>query len=119
MYKSVELAYQAAKWKPEHREYFQTCSELDSITYNREHTPDGDSSKKWKINKINIMKDLLIQKFDPVKNSKNHELLKRTFGKYIEEMNWWGDVFWGKTKDGKGKNMLGQLLMGIRDGSMK
>ncbi len=62
------------------------------------------------------MKSLLIQKFDPVKNPENYILLKNTGSRYIEEMNWWRDIFWGKTKDGEGKNVLGQLLMGVRDG---
>ena len=33
---------------------------------------------------------------------------------YIEETNFWKDEFWGVCK-GKGKNMLGKLLMNIRD----
>ena len=33
---------------------------------------------------------------------------------YLEETNTWGDVFWGVC-NGKGENMLGQVLMLIRD----
>ena len=107
-YQSVELAYQAAKWKLESRAYFSSCTELESIEYNRQHVPDGYSKEEWDVKKVSIMRDLLIQKFDPVKNPENYIFLKNTGSKYIEEMNWWGDVFWGKTKDGEGKNVLGQ-----------
>ncbi len=114
MYKSVETAYQAAKWNPEDREYFLSCSELESIDYNRTHKPDRYSEEEWDLKKVEIMKDLLMQKFDPDINPENYILLKSTGTKYLEEMNWWGDVFWGKTKDGSGENMLGRLLVEIR-----
>ena len=32
---------------------------------------------------------------------------------YIEETNSWGDTFWGVC-EGKGQNVLGNILMGIR-----
>lgn len=114
IYKSVELAYQAAKWKPEHRDRFQTCSELDSITYNRERVPDRYAAGEWDSVKIFIMKDLLEQKFDPIKNPELYLLLKDTGSTYIEEYNWWGDVFWGVTRESGGQNMLGKLLMEVR-----
>jgi ribA/ribD-fused uncharacterized protein len=34
----------------------------------------------------------------------------------IGELNWWGDTYWGADLDsGEGKNMLGRILMGVRD----
>lgn len=66
-YRSVELAYQSAKWKPEDKD--------------------------------------------------NYELLMATGNKYLEERNWWGDLYWGRDKEGNGENMLGKLLMEIREAS--
>ncbi|MEN9604955.1 MAG: Xylella phage Salvo [Candidatus Parcubacteria bacterium] len=114
-YRSVELAYQAAKWKPGDRAYFQTCTELESIDYNRTHVPNRCSEEEWVLIKVNIMRDLLKQKFDAHKNPENYMAIKNTGSKHIEETNWWGDVFWGKTKEGEGENVLGRLLMEIRD----
>lgn len=113
-YKSVELAYQAAKWKKEDREYFLTCSELESIDYNRNQKPNAYSEEEWNNKKVEIMRDLLYQKFDKNINTENYEKLIATGNKHLEEMNWWGDVFWGTDKDGNGENMLGKILMEVR-----
>jgi ribA/ribD-fused uncharacterized protein len=113
-YTSVELAYQAAKWKSEHREYFRTCTELESVDYNRKNIPDGYTEENWNLKKNEIMFDLLKQKFDKDLNPDNYERLKQTGDKYLEEMNWWGDVYWGKDKDGNGQNVLGTMLMEVR-----
>ena len=113
-YTSTEIAYQAAKWKPENREYFKNCTELESIDFNRANNPDGYTEEDWNIKKNEIMKDLLLQKFDKNINPENYEKLKETGDKYLEEMNWWGDVYWGKNKDDNGQNMLGIMLMDVR-----
>lgn len=113
-YTSIELAYQAAKWKPEDREYFKTCTELQSIDYNRKNKPNRYAEDIWNIKKNEIMFDLLKQKFDQDLNPENYEKLKETGDKYLEEMNWWGDVYWGKDKDSVGQNMLGVMLMRVR-----
>lgn len=42
------------------------------------------------------------------------DLLLSTGDKYIEETNWWGDDYWGKSTT-NGKNNLGKILMQIRD----
>ena len=114
-YRSVEVAYQAAKWKPEQREFFSTCTELQSIDYNRKNVPDGYSAEDWDSKKVKIMEELLRQKFDPSLNPENHQRLAETGEKYLEERNWWGDLFWGADKEGNGENMLGKILMEVRD----
>lgn len=114
-YKSIELAYQAAKWKPESRDIFLTCTGLDSIDYNRNNTPNGYSVDEWDSIKLNIMTNLVRQKFDPTINPENHKLLIETQNKHLEEMNWWGDLYWGTDKNGEGENNLGNILMKIRD----
>jgi predicted NAD-dependent protein-ADP-ribosyltransferase YbiA (DUF1768 family) len=110
----VELAYQAAKWKSENRGYFNTCTELESINYNRENKPNGYIDEIWNIKKDEIMFDLLKQKFNKDLNPENYEKLQETGDKYLGEMNWWGDTYWGKDKDGNGQNMLGVILMQVR-----
>ena len=42
------------------------------------------------------------------------ERLINTNDKYLEEGNTWGDRIWG-TVDGVGANLLGQILMEIRE----
>ncbi len=113
-YASVEKAYQAAKWCPEDRSYFTTCTNEESILYNRAHTPNGYVSEEWDARKLDVMRFLLEQKFDPSCNPESARNLLATDGRYIEETNWWGDTFWGKTLEGEGKNNLGQLLMSVR-----
>lgn len=131
-YKSVELAYQASKWKEgTDREYFTKCTSLQSIEYNRARiessisasvdggahvsAPNGYTPAEWNAVKVSIMKSLLEQKFDAKKNPELRARLLATDTKHLEEMNWWGDTFWGTNKEGKGENMLGKLLMEVRD----
>lgn len=57
-----------------------------------------------------MMKGLLVKFADPTMQ----KLLAETGRKYLEETNHWGDVYWGVC-DGVGKNMLGRMLMYIRD----
>ena len=67
--------------------------------------------KDWEIVKVGVMEDLLRQKFnqEPFK-----ELLLRTKDYELIEGNTWNDRFWGVCK-GAGRNMLGELLMKIRN----
>lgn len=67
--------------------------------------------KDWEIVKVKIMENLLRQKFnqEPFK-----ELLLRTKDYELIEGNTWNDTFWGVC-NGTGRNMLGELLMKIRD----
>jgi ribA/ribD-fused uncharacterized protein len=67
--------------------------------------------KDWEIVKVRVMEDLLRQKFNqaPFK-----ELLLRTKDYELIEGNTWNDRFWGVC-NGAGRNMLGELLMKIRN----
>jgi ribA/ribD-fused uncharacterized protein len=64
----------------------------------------------WEEIKIDVMHDLLMQKFarEPFRS-----LLLSTKDSYLEETNHWGDVVWGVC-NGVGENNLGKLLMKIR-----
>ena len=57
------------------------------------------------------MRQFLIQKFE---QEPYRQKLIETAGQYIEETNTWNDRFWGVC-NGKGKNVLGVLIMDIRD----
>ena len=58
-----------------------------------------------------VMYGLLVQKFSP--GSELAARLVKTYGIPLAERNDWGDIYWGVYR-GRGKNMLGKLLMKIR-----
>lgn len=118
-YRSVENAYQAAKYKKDSREYLKKCSPREAIIFVRENTEYKYPEDEWNRIKLQIMRELLIQKFNKSLNPENYEKLKATGGKYLEEANYWGDTYWGVNKteaneNGVGENNLGKLLMEIR-----
>ena len=65
----------------------------------------------WEQVKLDVMRECLVQKF---KNPDLMAKLKATAPKRLEETNNWSDRWWGVCY-GKGENMLGKLLMEIRD----
>jgi ribA/ribD-fused uncharacterized protein len=119
LYFCVENAYQAAKYPIGQRKYFETCTPREAILYVRDHELSESSVSYWDLNKIEVMEKLLKQKFDPILNKELYILLQETGDKFLEETNYWGDIFWGVNKssvneEGKGENNLGKLLMKIR-----
>lgn len=107
-YPSTEHAYQAAK--------YLDLAKRDEI---RQAKGFGDAKRlarapgireDWDEYRIKVMYDLLKQKFA---KEEFKYLLLGTGDAYLEETNTWGDRFWGV--DGTGKNMLGIMLMNIRD----
>jgi ribA/ribD-fused uncharacterized protein len=109
IYPTLEHAYQAAKVTRKDRPQILACpTPVDAKRLGRKlmMTPGWDNSK------IEVMRLLLQRKFkDPVAQ----QLLLETGEAELIEGNWWGDTFWGVCR-GKGKNVLGQLLMETRDG---
>jgi ribA/ribD-fused uncharacterized protein len=111
IYMSVEHAYQAAKTldteerKPFHKHPLPTAGESKKLGRKLTIRPD------WESVKLQVMKDLLVQKF-AIPELK--EMLAETKGKTLVEGNYWNDFYWGVCK-GKGENHLGKLLMEIRD----
>lgn len=109
-YPTVEHAFQAAK----------TLDFRDRILISK-CTTAGKAKRRgrgvelrpdWEHVKVEIMKELLIQKF-----ARHHDLKFRlllTDGIELIEGNFWGDTFWGVC-DGRGKNILGQLLELVRE----
>jgi len=107
-YPSVENAYQAAKcFNTQDREKFFYCKASEAKRLGRVVRIRTD----WETKKIEVMRDLVMQKF---RDPRLKGLLLATGSQVIEEGNWWGDTFWG-TVNGVGLNMLGKILMFVRD----
>ena len=108
IYPSVECGYQASKTNDmtERAKFIGIrSSEAKKLGPKVTLRPD------WEHIKIDIMRNLLVQKFsrEPFRNK-----LLATGSAYIEETNWWGDTFWGVCNK-KGENVLGKLIMEIRE----
>lgn len=106
---SVEHAYQALKtWDLEKREEIRTAPTSGiAKKLGRKVVMRGD----WEQVKVPIMTELLRLKFsqEPFRSQ-----LLATGGAILIEGNWWNDTFWGVCR-GQGENMLGRLLMQIRE----
>lgn len=107
-YPTVEHAYQASKtFNLDSRKVILACKSPGTAKR------AGRLIKirsDWEKVKVGLMKDFLTQKFSNVDLAL---LLLKTEQLYLEETNAWGDTFWGVC-NGKGKNILGNLLMDIR-----
>lgn len=110
-YPTVEHAYQAAKTlDPNEREWVRLAiTPGDAKRRGRRVTVSAD----WESRKLQVMEDLLRQKFDPSRDQL-YKMLLGTRGRGLVEGNDWGDTFWGVCR-GEGQNHLGRLLMKIRD----
>ena len=111
-YHSVEAAFQAAKCvSPEARRRFATMSPYMAKQAGR----TVDLRPDWEDVKVEVMRGLLREKFAP--GSELARMLLSTGNAELHEGNTWGDTFWGEDlKTGTGRNMLGNLLMEVRDG---
>lgn len=112
---SVEAAFQAAKCAdPLQRSSFCDLSASDAKRLGRTVALRPD----WEQQKVSVMKELLIRKFQD-----NPELLGRllaTGTALLIEANTWHDNAWGdctcsRCRGVPGRNQLGRLLMEIRD----
>jgi ribA/ribD-fused uncharacterized protein len=110
LYSSVENAYQSAK-----------CDDDSWKRYCMTHKPSECKKmshritlvKNWDIIKTDIMHICLQQKFnqEPYKT-----LLRETGSAILQEGNKWHDTFWGvDLLTGKGENILGKMIMKIRE----
>lgn len=109
-FKCVESAFQALKSKDYSvRKSFENLNGVDSKRLGRKIKLRED----WNIIKIDVMRYLLKIKFN------NNEMRRRLLAledEYIVEENSWNDRFWGvDEKSGEGLNMLGKLIMEIRE----
>lgn len=109
MYQSSEAAFQAQKCEDEDdRAQFQQMTPMEAKKAGKQvKLRDG-----WDDMRVAIMYDVCLAKF--LQNPDLMRRLKQTGTARLEEGNNWGDTFWGVV-DGQGKNMLGDILMKIRD----
>lgn len=106
---SVEHHYQAAKtndpgWK---REILNAPTAAIAKRLGRKAPMRPD----WDEVKLQTMEDLVTMKFFA-----SPELTRRllaTGDEELQEVNWWGDRFWGVCQ-GEGENHLGKILMKVR-----
>jgi ribA/ribD-fused uncharacterized protein len=118
-WKTVEHAYQADKTK----------TSLDRETIRAAPTPGRarrigkriELRDHWDEEKVPLMMSLVFEKF--TQNLELRELLLMTEGIELVEENWWHDNFWGvctcPSCSGHGENMLGTILMKLREAFRK
>ena len=114
----VENAYQAAKCS-EHNDFvkFLTCTPGQAKRLGRK----VKMNPLFDTRKVEIMSTLVTEKFN--NNPELAEKLIKTVPYSIVEGNYWHDNFWGmcmcnkctQHKNTHGRNMLGEILMNIRD----
>lgn len=113
--RTVEHAYQASK--------------TDSLDYAMQilSQPRAGAAKRlgkgatlrpgWELMKLDVMKQLIVYKFDD-HNPELQQRLLATGDAELIEGNTWGDTFWGCTNHGNGiwfgDNHLGKILMVVR-----
>ncbi len=110
LYTSTESAYQASKLSANKREEFTLMSPSKAMREGRLRHLESDKAE-WLTRRVDVMNAVLFEKF---KNLELRQLLLSTGNKYLEETNWWGDIFYGCNEKGEGVNMLGMLLMNLR-----
>lgn len=107
-YGSAEAAFQAQKCiDPKDQLPFTTMTPGQAKKYGKKVKLRED----WEEVKVDIMKEVVKAKFD-----QHPELKQRLIGTgntQLTECNKWHDYFWGVC-NGKGKNMLGRILMDLR-----
>lgn len=108
-YRNNEAAFQAQKTlDPAARARF---AEMDPTT--AKHAGRRVSLRPdWEDVKVSIMREIVRAKF--TQHEDLRAALLATGDAPLEEGNTWGDRTWG-TVNGKGRNLLGQILMDIRE----
>lgn len=113
-YASVEHYYQSQKFKgtiwEEKIRLEKTAWEAKKLAWSDDASPF--LLKEWDDIKLLVMKRALVAKFKKIDRMKN--LLLSTGNAEIVEYSK-KDYFWGRNEDGIGYNMLGKLLMELRE----
>ena len=108
IFRSVETIFQMMKCDDDNeKEGFELLNGFEAKKRGRRVKLRDD----WNEIKLDVMRDILEVKFS-IPDLKNK--LMRVNDEIVEDNNW-GDRYWGRC-NGIGKNMLGKLLMEIRDG---
>lgn len=108
-YENNESAFQAQKcMEKTERQKFSTLNPSQAKHLGR----NVSLRKDWEDVKVELMKQIVRCKFE--QNPELREKLCALKGVYLEEGNDWGDKVWG-TVNGSGRNLLGQILMEVRE----
>lgn len=110
-YPSTEHAYQAAKIVQDERGKFLGITMADAKRLWKK-LPPLYSASEWDAIKYRIMFELVFQKF--LRHTELKDKLMRTGDAHLEELNHWGDMFWGVDIKKGGLNNLGKILMRVR-----
>lgn len=105
---SAEQLYQAKKCK--RREQFILFDGL-TAAQSKEFGKQVELRPDWHEIRLQTMFEVQMIKYN---QPKFKALLEQTKGLYIEETNWWGDIFFGVC-NGVGENNLGKIIMDVRD----
>lgn len=109
-YRTSEHAYQAFKTEdPMWRTIIQNCATPGQAKRVGKKVPMRDN---WEFIKYGVMRKVVLAKFE--QHVDLRKKLLYTDNIHLEEGNTWGDTVWG-TVDGKGQNLLGIVLMEIRE----
>ena len=118
-WRTAEHAFQAAKFKPGSRPFaaiLAATTPRDALTIGKQPhdltTLTFNSWDEWDAKKDKVMKDIVKAKFE--QNINLREMLLGTYPHPLIE-NSPIDSYWGCGADGKGKNMLGKILMEVRE----
>lgn len=111
-YPSAENAYQAQKVVTEHRASFATMSAEESKKAWKDYPLADECAADWDARKADVMLKVVAAKF--AQNSDLRKKLLDTGDKYLEELNWWRDFFFGVDIEHGGQNVLGKILMLVR-----
>jgi ribA/ribD-fused uncharacterized protein len=111
-YQSIENAYQASKCKPEYRfDFLEVAPKTAKHMW--KNYPSAYEGDEWRDKNFDIMAGLVFDKFH--RNLELRQKLLNTGSKYLEELNDWGDGWWGvDVKKKRGQNKLGFILMATR-----
>lgn len=110
---SAEHYYQYKKFEKADPEYAQKILEAQTPKEVKVLSMLNDKrSPGWDDEKVAILKTAVIKKFESYKNLR--DLLLSTGEEELIEANP-DDYFWGEGADGTGKNVMGKMLMEIRD----
>ena len=107
-YPSSENAYQAQKFPSDERFPFFTCTPSESKKLGKFA---NIIPSVWDAYKYDTMHGIVLAKFSQNKDLK--QMLLDTGDRYLEESNNWQDCEWGVCR-GRGKNLLGKILMDVR-----
>jgi len=107
-YGSSEAAYHASKFPPAERDEF---TRLDADAAKKLSRRKPVDAAWWDERKVRVMREITEAKYRG--NPELAAKLLATGNRELEELNWWGDKFWGTVK-GEGRNELGRILMAVR-----